>query len=209
MKTLRLLCLPFLLLCWPPAWAGAGEDALKRFVDGVQTLSAAFEQVQIDEHGAVLSRRSGSFELSRPGRFRWSYESPYQQLMVCDGQRIWNYEPDLAQVTVRDAAQVLRGTPAALLAQKSLLGDAFAIESGGAKDGVDLVILKPRGDADFRKIELWLAAGVPQRMKFYDALGGYTDVRFSKVKTGVKLDAARFGFTPPKGTEVVDDGKAP
>lgn len=207
MTMLRAVSMLLLLLMLPAAYAGQGDEALRRFVDGVQTLSAAFEQVQIDEHGEVLSQRSGQFELSRPGRFRWSYESPYQQLMVCDGKRIWNYEPDLAQVTVRDAQQVLRGTPAALLAQKSLLGDAFGIESGGAKDGVDLVVLKPRGDADFQKIELWLAGGVPQRMKFYDALGGYTDVRFSKVKTGVKLDAARFSFTPPKGTEVVDDGQ--
>lgn len=207
MKIPRLLSLLSVFLMIPAAQAGQGDEALRRFVDGVQSLSAAFEQVQIDERGNLLSQRSGSFELSRPGRFRWSYESPYQQLMVCDGKRIWNYEPDLQQATVRDAEQVLRGTPAALLAQRSLLGDAFSVESGGSKDGVDLVLLKPRGDADFQKIELWLAGGVPQRMKFYDALGGQTDVRFSKIRTGVAFDAARFSFTPPKGTEIVDDGK--
>jgi len=191
-----------------PVFAAPGDDALRRFVDGVQSLSAGFEQVQIDERGATLSQRTGSFELQRPGRFRWSYDKPYEQLMVCDGNRIWNYEPDLAQATVRDAQQVLRGTPAALLAQKSLLTDAFAVESGGQQNGVDLVRLKPRGEAgDFQKIELWLQQGVPLRMKFYDALGGYTDIRFRDVKTGVKLDAARFHFTPPKGTEVVDDGQ--
>ncbi|MGH8445868.1 MAG: outer membrane lipoprotein chaperone LolA [Solimonas sp.] len=191
------------------AQAGPADDALKRFIDGAQTLSARFEQTQVDEHGEVLAQRSGQFDLSRPGRFRWRYDKPYEQLMICDGVKIWNYEPDLAQVTVRSADQVLKGTPAALLAQKSLLGDAFAVESGGQKDGADIVKLKPKGgetNSDFQSIELWLKAGVPQRMKFFDALGGNTDIRFSDVKTGVKLDAALFRFTPPKGTEVIDDG---
>jgi outer membrane lipoprotein carrier protein len=156
----------------------------------------------------VLAKRSGQFDLSRPGRFRWTYDKPYEQLMICDGSKIWNYEPDLQQVTVRDASQVLKGTPAALLAQKSLLGDAFAVESGGQKDGADIVKLKPKGgevNSDFQAIELWLKAGVPQRMKFYDALGGNTDIQFSNVRTGVKLDAALFRFTPPKGAEVIAD----
>jgi outer membrane lipoprotein carrier protein len=190
------------------AQAGPADDALKRFVDGAQTLTARFEQTQLDEHGEVLAKRSGQFDLSRPGRFRWTYDKPYEQLMICDGSKIWNYEPDLQQVTVRDAGQVLKGTPAALLAQKSLLGDAFAVESGGQKDGADIVKLKPRGgevNSDFQAIELWLKAGVPQRMKFYDALGGNTDIQFSNVKTGVKLDAALFRFTPPKGAEVIAD----
>lgn len=207
---LALLCM---LASVPRAFAGPADDALKRFVDGVQTLSAQFEQTQVDEHGEVLSKRSGHFDLARPGRFRWHYEQPYEQLMVCDGKQIWNYEPDLAQVTVRPADAVLKGTPASLLAQQRQLGDAFELESGGSQDGVDLVRLKPRGGeaqaSDFLSIDLWLQRGVPQRMKFFDALGGSTEVRFSQIKTGVKLDPASFRFTPPKGTEVVgDEGEA-
>jgi len=193
-----------------PAFAGPADDALQRFVDGTRTLSAQFQQTQVDEHGEVLAKRSGHFDLSRPGRFRWDYDQPYAQLMVCDGDRIWNYEPDLAQVTVRPADVVLQGTPASLLAQQRQLGDAFVVESGGKRDGADVVRLKPKHDteqiSDFQSIELWLDRGVPTRMKFYDALGGNTEIRFSDVKTGVKLDPARFRFTPPKGVEVVDDG---
>lgn len=209
MKTLRAACLLFCAVA-APAHAGPADDALKRFVDGVQTLSAHFEQVQVDEHGEILGKRSGQFDLARPGRFRWNYDEPYEQLMVCDGEKIWNYEPDLAQVTVRPAEQVLKGTPASLLAQKRQLGEAFAVESGGQQDGLDIVRLKPKGAeaqaSDFQSIELRLdRGGVPVRMKFFDALGGSTEVRFSAVKTGVKLDPALFRFTPPKGTEVVGD----
>ncbi|NGY06792.1 outer membrane lipoprotein chaperone LolA [Solimonas terrae] len=192
-----------------PAFAGPADDALQRFVDGTKTLTAHFEQTQVDEHDEVLSRRSGQFDLARPGHFRWNYDKPYAQLMVCDGSKIWNYEPDLAQVTVRPADVVLKGTPASLLAQQRQLGDAFIIESGGKKDGADIVRLKPKNDSeqtsDFESIELWLDRGVPMRMKFYDALGGNTDIRFSDVKTGVRLDPAIFRFAPPKGTEVVGD----
>lgn len=209
MKKLSTLLFAVLALCGAQAHAGPADDALRRFVDGAQTLSARFEQTQKDEHGEVLAQRSGTFDLSRPGRFLWRYDQPYEQLMVCDGNKIWNYEPDLAQVTVRPADQVLKGTPAALLAQRSLLGDAFSVESGGQEEGADVVRLKPKGgevNSDFQSIELWLKDGVPQRMQFFDALGGNTDIRFSDIKTGVKLDAGLFRFTPPKGTEVIDDG---
>ncbi|HEY0974262.1 MAG TPA: outer membrane lipoprotein chaperone LolA [Solimonas sp.] len=201
----------FTLLLAPTAQAAGADAALQRFVDEVRTLSARFEQVQTDEDGEVLARRAGTFELQRPGRFRWAYDAPYEQLMICDGQRIWNYEPDLAQVTVRDAAEVLSGTPAALLAQGGgALDRNFIIESGSADRGADLVRLKPRSnDADFRLIELWLAKGVPQRMRFVDALGGSSDIRFSAVRTGISLPAERFRFTPPKGAEVIDAGVSP
>lgn len=183
-----------------------GSAALQRFVSGVQTLSAEFEQVQRDDNGQELSRRSGRFELARPGRFRWEYIQPYEQLMVCDGQRVYNYEPDLAQVSVRSADEILRGTPAALLAQAGAdLGAGFAIEDGGRDAGADLVRLKPREEeGDFRAIEMWLANGVPQRMRFIDSLGGTTDVRFSQIRTGIALEPARFRFVTPSGVEVID-----
>lgn len=189
------------------AHAGSADVALQRFVDGVRTLDARFEQIQTDEKGATLGRRTGRFQLSRPGRFRWSYDKPYEQLMVCDGERIWNYEPDLQQVTARSAADVLRGTPAALLAQRSLLGDSFRIDSGGREGRVEIVRLQPKGqDSDFQSIELWLDNGVPQRMRLVDALGGSTDIRFSEVRSGGSLDGALFRFTPPAGVEVIADG---
>lgn len=205
--TLRPILLLMILAVLPLSAAASADAALQRFVDGVRTLDARFEQTQTDEKGAVLGRRSGSFQLSRPGQFRWSYDPPYEQLMVCDGQRIWNYEPDLQQATSRPAADVLRGTPAALLAQRSLLGDSFRIVSGGRDGRSEIVRLTPRsGDSDFQAIELWLDDGVPQRMRLQDALGGTTDIRFSQVRTGVKLEAARFRFSPPPGVEVIADG---
>ena len=187
-------------------WASP-QDELKKFVDGAQTLSADFKQVQSDEKGKVLSTSAGRMWLSRPGRFRWSYETPYQQLMVCDGKKLWLYDPDLAQVTVRPAGEALLGTPAALLSQRSSLSDQFTLEDGGVDGKGRIVRLKPKsGDSDFKAIELTLNSGVPQRMKFLDQLGGSSTITFTKVLTGAKVDEALFRFTAPKGTEVIEAG---
>ena len=188
-----------------PAHAEDAQAALKRFVDGVQTLSAAFTQVQTDDKGKTTASSAGHMWLARPGRFRWSYETPYQQLIVCDGQKIWLYDQDLAQVTVRPSAEALKDTPAELLSQRILLSDAFVLEDGGVKGKLHLVRLKPRsGDSDFKSIELSLDGGTPARMKFFDQLGGTTDVAFSSVSVNQKLDETQFRFAPPKGTEVID-----
>lgn len=194
-----------LLLAMPAARAEDPQVALKRFVDAVQTLSAEFTQVQTDEHGQVTGNSSGHMWLARPGRFRWDYKQPYAQQMICDGRRIWLYDPDLSQVTVRPAEQTLGGTPAALLSQKALLSDAFTLQDAGSEAGASIVRLVPKAaDGDFKSIELWLKNGVPQRMRFHDQLGSRTDVRFSAIQVNDRLDEARFRFTPPKGTEVVE-----
>ncbi|HSW13088.1 MAG TPA: outer membrane lipoprotein chaperone LolA [Solimonas sp.] len=204
---LRAVLLALALLSAPAAQAEDPQATLKRFVDGVQTLSADFAQLQTDEDGKLTGSSSGTMALSRPGRFRWTYEKPYSQLMVCDGRKIWLYDPDLAQVTVRSAEQALSGTPAALLSQKALLSDAFTLKDGGREGGAQIVKLLPKSqDGDFKSIELWLAAGVPQRMRFHDQLGGSTDIRFSAIKSNLRLDDTQFRFTPPKGVEVVEGG---
>jgi outer membrane lipoprotein carrier protein len=207
--TARFRILGFLLFLATPAAFSAttAQDELKRFVDGVQSLQADFQQVQTDDRGKQLSSNTGHMWLSRPGRFRWAYQTPYQQLMVCDGHKIWFYDPDLSQVTVRPVDETLHGTPAALLSQRVALSEAFTLEDGGVQGRSHLVRLKPKSsDSDFKAIELWLADGTPTRMKFLDQLGGNTDINFSKIETNKKNDEKLFHFDPPKGVEVVDAG---
>ena len=175
MKFLAKILAGLLALSAGAARADDAQAALKRFADEVQTLSAAFTQVQTDEHGKVLSSSAGHMLLSRPGRFRWTYETPYQQLIVCDGVKVWLYDEDLSQVTVRGVGDALKGTPAELLTQKVLLSDAFKIEDGGMDGKLRKVRLKPKSaDSDFKSIELSLDGGTPVRMKFFDQLGGTT-----------------------------------
>ena len=208
---LGALCLG--LLASTTAQADSAQDVLKRFTDGVQTFDAHFDQVQTTDKGQVTARSSGHFWLARPattgtGKFRWSYEKPYVQATVCDGAKLWAYDPDLNQVTVRDAKSALAGTPAELLSQKAALTSAFTVKDAGTDGDTRLVTLSPKSkDSDFKTIELALNKdGAPVRMKFADQIGGHSEVTFTEVHTNTKIDPAQFQFTPPKGAEIVNDG---
>lgn len=205
----RILCLTLLLLflglSYGPARAATAEDELRQFVENVRSLRARFVQTQTDEHGEIVSSGAGTMALARPGKFRWNYEQPYSQLMVCDGERIWAYDPDLAQVTVRPAGETLAGTPAELLAQRARLTDNFTVQDRGEQNGYRRVGLEPKSDqSDFKSIELWLKGGVPSRLRFADPLGGSTEVELRDLEVNVSIDADQFRFTPPKGVEVVE-----
>ena len=199
------LLLLFLGLSYGPARAATAEDELRQFVENVRSLRARFVQTQTDEHGEIVSSGAGTMALARPGKFRWNYEQPYSQLMVCDGERIWAYDPDLAQVTVRPAGETLAGTPAELLAQRARLTDNFTVQDRGEQNGYRRVGLEPKSDqSDFKSIELWLKGGVPSRLRFADPLGGSTEVELRDLEVNVSIDADQFRFTPPKGVEVVE-----
>jgi len=207
---LRILVAGLLLGLASLAQAETADAALARFLDGVKSFQASFTQTQTDERGQKIQSSSGVMALSRPGKFRWQYAAPAEQLIVTDGTKLWLYDQDLKQVTVRPAEEALQGTPAALLAQKKTLTDAFTVTDEGDADGVKQLKLVPKSkESDFENVSLWLKDGAPVRMLFRDTLGGATDIRFSATRTNGKLDAALFRFTPPKGVEVIDSSISP
>ncbi|MBI2382947.1 MAG: outer membrane lipoprotein chaperone LolA [Gammaproteobacteria bacterium] len=211
MKSFHFLCALCVLCGESVAAAEPAQDALQQFVDGVQNLSARFEQVQTDDKGEVIQKSSGTMRLARPGKFRWSYEKPYEQLMICDGRTIWLYDPDLAQVTVREAKDALAGTPAELLSKGGAIGGQFRIEDAGVADGARVVRLIPKAaDSDFKSIELWLRDGTPTRMRFADQLGGTSEVTFGDIRKNAGVDDKQFRFEVPKGVEIIQaDSPAP
>lgn len=201
----RMICgLVLGLAATTQAFAASAESELRQFVESVRSFSGRFTQVQTDEHGELVTSGAGLVAIARPGKFRWSYDQPYEQLMVCDGQTIWAYDPDLKQVTVRAAGETLAGTPAELLAQNARLSENFTTRDMGEKDGLRVVRLEPKSEqSDFKSIELSLRNGVPQRLKFSDPLGGSTVVELRDLKVNVAIPDAQFQFTPPQGVEVV------
>jgi outer membrane lipoprotein carrier protein len=205
---MRTLIFSLLLLAFTAARAETPEQTLARFVEGVQTLQAEFSQTQIDERGETLNSSSGRMALARPGKFRWEYLQPTPQLIVTDGSRLWLYDQDLKQVSIRPAAEALQGTPAALLSQRQTLTETFSVADAGSEGAVRKLELKPKGkDSDFQSVELWLKGGTPVRMLFRDQLGGATDIQFSAIQSNGKLDAALFRFQAPKGVEVIDSSQ--
>jgi outer membrane lipoprotein carrier protein len=207
---MRGLALLALILPFAATAADPAQEALQQFVRGVDTLTARFEQVQRDDRGKVLQTSTGRVSLARPGKFRWAYEKPYEQLMVCDGKTLWQFDPDLAQVMVRPAGSTLQGTPAQLLSDRTALEKHFTVENGGVENGQQRVRLVPKAkDSDFKSVVLWLQDGAPRRMRFEDPLGGASEVAFTEVRTNGKLDAGQFTFTVPKGVEVIQADDRP
>ena len=201
----RTLLAASLLSLTSLAQAESAEAALARFLDGVTSYQAHFTQLQNDERGMKIQSSSGTMALSRPGKFRWQYAAPAEQLIVTDGKKLWLYDQDLKQVTIRPAEEALQGTPAALLSQRKTLTETFTVSDEGDANGVKKLKLVPKSkESDFQDVSLWLKNGAPVRMVFRDTLGGSTDINFTKGKTNTKLDAGLFRFTPPKGVEVID-----
>src|SRR5438105_14639238 len=115
----------------------ASLERYKEFLDGTRSARAQFDQKVYDRNGKLVQQSHGSFVFQRPGRFRWVYQKPADQVIVGDGQRVWIYDRQLNQVTVRKLATALGSTPAALLAGASGIEQAFALSDAGEKDGLE------------------------------------------------------------------------
>jgi len=181
-----------------------GQKLVNDFVTDVITLESRFEQSLIDADGAVLERTSGTLEIQRPTRFRWSYSEPYEQWLVADGVNIWSYDLDLEQVTVKPQAQALANTPALLLggAEDALL--QFNFGGTTVEEITTWVRLEPKNkDSGFNRVELGFIENNLRRMVFFDNLEQRTLVALHDVKVNEPIDATRFEFTVPDGVDLV------
>src|SRR5687768_8210437 len=145
-----------LALLWlPAAAAAAGPDLLKNFVTQTTTAKARFAQMVLDKNLKKLQQATGTMQFSRPGRFRWEYEKPYEQTIVGDGTRLWIYDKDLNQVTVRKLDRALGSSPAALLAGSNEIEKSYTLTAAGVQDGLEWIEAVPRAkDTPFEKIRL-------------------------------------------------------
>lgn len=188
-----------------PADAGS-LDQLRSFL--TQTTSARGEFVQrvLARPGSAQPVSSGSFVFQRPGKFRWSYDKPYEQLIVADGARLVLYDRDLNQVTIRKLGAALPSSPASILFGSNEFDKEFEVSDAGAHDGLEWVQAKPRAkDSTFERIEIGFKDGLPQAMRLADNFGQVTQLTFGKVERNPKLDATAFTFTPPKGADVLTE----
>lgn len=194
-------------LLWPVSSALAGSvDDLKRFLVNTQTLKADFSQLVVSKSGRRGQQSSGVVSIARPGRLRWELGRPYPYLLVSDGEKVWGFDPDLKQATVRKAGQALGSTPASLLAGNNDLERNFTLKDGGDSDGLMWVDAIPKNpDGGFGKLRLGLSEGELRAMELADQLGQVTYIRFSKLERNQPIAPATFRFVPPPGTDVVGD----
>jgi outer membrane lipoprotein carrier protein len=180
-------------------------DQFRSFVTGTQSARADFSQTVTDARGKVSSQTNGKLLFQRPGKFRWTYEKP-EQVIVGDGKKVWLFDADLNQVTVRKLEAAFSSTPAALLAGRQDVEAAFTLIAGGQSEDMNWVIAEPKSkDAGIEKIRMGFVGADLRAMELADAFGNKTRINLSKVERNAKIDAKEFTFVPPKGADVVGD----
>lgn len=178
-------------------------DALRNFVQNVPSGRGAFTQTVTSPDGAKKKSSSGSFEFLRPNRFRFDYAKPYEQQIVGDGQKVWLYDLDLNQVTVRPFDQALGSTPAALLAGGNLERD-FTLQADGEQAGLQWVQAQPKAkEGQIRQLRVGFRGKDLAAIELVDALGQRSRLDFGKFEPNVTLAPTRFKFTPPAGADVL------
>lgn len=187
--------------------AGTAEEIalLNRFFQGLHSLAARFQQTVRDSEGRIVQESSGTLALQRPDRFRWDYLEPYRQVIVADGQRLWLYDEDLEQVTVKDF-KAIGDTPATLLSSERPLEESFFITAAGNDGGLRWVELTPRRpDTGFTWIRLGFSGETLAVMVLTDSFDQISEIRFQDLRRNVALDPRRFIFQAPPGVDIIED----
>ena len=180
-------------------------ETLRDFTRDAKTGRANFSQTVSAPDGLKKKISSGSFEFARPDRFRFSYTKPFEQQIVADGRKVWLYDLDLNQVTVRAMSQALGATPASLLAGGAMDKD-FELSNAPPKDGLDWVQATPRQKegATVQTLRIGFRGKTLAALEIVDAFGQRSLLQFSAVELNPKLADETFRFVPPKGVDVIE-----
>jgi outer membrane lipoprotein carrier protein len=215
MKTLAALLSSFMLLAAAhgassPATgasattAAAPAAAVDKYLNGITTWSADFSQTIDDGHGKIVRSAAGKLYLQKPGRFRWDYAEPSEQLILADGKQIWFYDKDLQQANVRGMDASLANTPAVLLSGGGSVSTQFDVTALPPSDGLEWYQLVPKhADTDFQLVRIGFRNGDLASMFLADKLNQITQLTFTNPKRNAKFAADLFSFVPPAGVDVI------
>ncbi len=204
----RLLAIG-IIACAPLFAHAAALDQFKSFVASTKAAKGEFTQRQvkmIDGTAKVSNVSSGSFSFARPGKFIWTYLKPYEQLLQADGDKLYIYDKDLNQVTIKKLGNALGSSPAAILFGSNDLEKNFTLKDAGSKDGMEWLEATPKAkDSTFDQIGIGLRNGVPQAMELRDSFGQVSLLTFTHFEKNPVLPANGFKFVVPKGADVFNN----
>ena len=182
----------------------AALNQLKSFMSSSKTLSASFTQTVTSKN--KRENASGVLEISRPGKFRWSYSKPYEQLIVGDGKTLWIYDAELSQVTKRSMDAALGSSPAALLAGSNEIERSYNLREIGKRGALEWLSASPKKEENtFEAVRMGFRDNMLAEMELVDNFGNTTRLVFSNMKKNPAIPAKQFTFTPPKGADVISD----
>lgn len=195
-----------LAIALPAVASASALDQFKSFVKSTKSAKGEFTQRQVkmmDGSTKVSNESTGTFMFARPGRFIWTYQKPYEQLLQSDGEKLYIYDKDLNQVTVRQLGNALGSSPAAILFGSNDLEKNFILKDAGTKEGLEWLEATPKSkDTTFDRIGIGLKDGVPLAMELRDSFGQVSLLSFKKFEKNPALAADQFRFTVPKGADV-------
>ncbi len=188
------------------AVAAVRPASVQGYFESLQSLRADFIQRVYDERGRVTQTSSGRMLMRKPGQFRWDYRTPTEQIIVADGERLWAYDVDLAQVTVRKLDQALGSTPLALLSGVAPIENTFTVGGVRRQDGLDWYELTPKQpQPEFRLLRVAFKGDLLVSLELEDSFGQRTRLDFQKLERNPILDPALLKFTLPPDVDVVGD----
>jgi outer membrane lipoprotein carrier protein len=203
---MRRVVLGILALATASLADATGLAQLKAFVDGAKSGRTTFRQSVVTKNAREPQVSSGTFTFARPGRFRWSYEKPFEQLIVGDGTKLWIYDRDLNQVITHKQDAALGASPAALLSGDNTLDRNFDVVDAGGSDGLEFVEARPRApESGVERVRIGFRDNLPRVMELRDTFGNVTTLTFDAFERNARLDLAQFAFVPPKGADVVGE----
>ena len=202
----RLLLL-LLASLMPALTEASATESLKNFIKETRTVRANFSQTLYDKNARTLQESKGTMLFERPEKFRWTYEKPYEQLIVGDGTQVWFYDQDLNQVTIRQFNIAIGSSPAALLAGSSTIEDNFVLNELGLQNEIEWLEAIPKSkESAFEFIQMGFSPeGMLRIMALRDSFGQTTLLTFSDLEKNPKLPIELFKFTPPANADVISD----
>ena len=204
-KVLLALALAAPLLS-PALSDAASTEELRSFLTQTTTVKGRFAQMVLDKNLKMLQQSTGTMQFSRPGKFRWEYDKPYEQTIVGDGSKVWIYDKDLNQVTERRFDRALGSSPAALLAGSNDIDKSYTLTSIGNQENLDWLEAVPKTkDTAFERIRMGFKQGNLEAMEMRDAFGQVTVIRFADIERNAKLSPEAFTFAIPKGADIIRD----
>ena len=189
------------------AFAGEGQALLENYLDGLNSLSSEFRQLTLRTDDESMYEATGRLYLLRPGRMRWEYDPPHPQLIIADGRRVYVHDQELNQVSHRNQAAALDGTPAQLLAGNEPIDQHFIINeldpntlAQGMWDDRVWVELRPKAeDSQIVSIKIGFMDEQLDTLLMEDRFGQLTRLMLTQIERNPKLDRALFRFKEPIG----------
>lgn len=187
-----------------------GAKKLVALLSNLQNMKADFKQLVLDAKGTQVQDVTGKMYVKRPGQFRWDVASPFEQQIISDGSKVYVYDKDLSQVSIRKLDKQVGNTPALLLSgNPDELDKSFDITALSAPMGNAYQFeLRPRSKEKlFDVLKVSFRDGVITDMFMQDGLGQRTSIDFLQPQINGDVPASMFSFVAPKGADVIDESK--